>query len=123
MKLSARDCSSLLPLKPDVFTVLLALAEGDSHGYAIMQAAEARSGTRGALQPGSLYRLLRNMLDGDLVQQLDRREVPDGSDERRRYYRITPFGRTVAAAESRRMAELLQVSRRLDLVDEADLAR
>lgn len=123
MNLPARDWSSLLPLKPDVFTVLLALAEGDAHGYAIMQAAEARSGTRGALQPGSLYRLLRNMLDGDLVQELDRHEVPDGSDERRRYYRITPFGRTVAAAESRRMAELVQVSRRLDLVDETDLAQ
>lgn len=116
------DPAAFLPLRPDVFTILLVLAEGDAHGYAMMKAAEDRAGRRGALQPGSLYRLLKRMLAVGLVQELDRREVPEGSDERRRYYRITSLGRNVAAAESRRMAELLRDSRRLALLDEADLA-
>ena len=114
--------AALLPLKPDVFTILLVLAEREAHGYAMMRAAEDRAGRRGALQPGSLYRLLKNMLDAGLVEELDRRELPQGGDERRRYYRITPFGRDVAAAESLRMAALLRDSRRLALVDDGDLA-
>lgn len=112
----------LLPLKPDVFTILLTLLEGDTHGYAMLKAADERDVHRGNLQPGSLYRLLRQMLDTGIVEELDRRQLPDGSDERRRYYRITSFGREVAAAESRRMASLLRISRRHDLLDDLEPA-
>ena len=119
---SAPAAEDLLPLKPDVFTILLTLLEGDAHGYAMLKAASDRGGRLGDLQPGSLYRLLRQMLDAGLVEELDRRMLPDGSDERRRYYRITAYGRDVAAAESRRMASLLRISRRHDLIDDLEPA-
>lgn len=119
---SAIDPRSLLPLKPDVFSILLTLLEGNAHGYSMIKAADARDGRRGHLQPGSLYRLLKQMLAADLVAEVPDGEIPAGSDERRRYYRITPFGREVAAAESRRMAELVRDSRRLALLDEGELA-
>lgn len=110
----------LLPLRPDVFTILLVLIEGDAHGYAIIKAADARDGRPGQLQPGALYRLLRQMLELDLVTEVPEEELPQGSDPRRRTYRITAFGRAVAAAEARRMATLVEVSRRHELLDEAE---
>lgn len=116
------DPRSLLPLRPDVFTILLVLLEGDAHGYSMIKAADERDGRRGHLQPGSLYRLLRQMLAHGMVTELAPGEAPTGSDERRRYYRITPFGREVAVAESRRMAELVRDSRRLALLDEGEIA-
>lgn len=116
------DPRELLPLKPDALTILLRLLEGDAHGYAFLQAAEDRVGQRGHLQPGSLYRLLREMLDAGLVERLDEQQAPPDTDDRRRYYRISPFGRAVAAAESRRMADLLQVARRLDLLEKGEAA-
>lgn len=116
------DPADLLPLKADAFTILLRLLEGDAHGYAFLQAAEDRDGPRGHLQPGSLYRLLREMLAAELVERLEPERAPDGGDERRRYYRITDFGRRVAAAESRRMQELLRVARGLELLEKGDSA-
>lgn len=108
--------TELLPLRPDVLTILLRLLEGDAYGYAFIQAAEERSGRRGHLQPGSLYRLLREMLAAGLVERADDGQAAD-DDDRRRYYRITSFGRRVAAAESRRMVDLLRVARGLDLLE------
>ncbi len=114
------DTDSLLPLKPDVFTVLLVLLEGDRHGYGMIKAAEARRGRKGQLQPGALYRVLRQMLDGGLIEQLAAGVTPAGEaksgDERRRYYRITEFGREVAAAEAARMEELVMMSKQYDLL-------
>ena len=113
---SRLDPAAFLPLKPDVFTILLVLLEGDAHGYRMIKAAEERAGRLGQLQPGALYRLLKQMLESDLV-----REVPpaDGTrDDRRRYYRITPFGREVAQAEAERMAELVGLSRKHRLIEE-----
>ncbi|MFQ5742471.1 MAG: PadR family transcriptional regulator [Acidobacteriota bacterium] len=115
------DPTQLLPLKPDVFTILLVLLDGERHGYGIMKEASKRGGRSGQLQPGALYRLLKQMLEGELVEELDRRKVPDNSDERRRYYCITPFGRRVAAAEAQRMAELVAASRERDLLEEGRL--
>ena len=115
------EISELLPLKHDVFTILLVLLDGDAHGYAMMKAAEDRAGRSGQLQPGALYRLLRQMLETELVAEVPASEAGRG-DSRRRYYRITDFGRAVAAAEARRMAELVETSRRLDLLGEAESA-
>lgn len=112
------DPESFLPLKPDVFTILLVLLDGERHGYAIMKASAQRRGSRGALQPGALYRLLRQMLDSGLVTELDRRQVDDSADERRRYYAITEWGIEVAAAEAQRMSDLVEVSQRYDLLEE-----
>src|ERR1700681_207203 len=88
----------LLPLTPPVFHILLALSEGERHGYAIMQ--EVASDTGGSLQlgPGTLYGCLKRMLAARLVEESDERPDPDLDDERRRYYRITDLGHRVVRA-------------------------
>ena len=97
-----------LPLSPPVFYILLALADEDRHGYAIMQEVERRTEGQLRLLPGSLYSTLKRMLTSDLVEECTTRS--DG-DERRRYYRISPHGREIAAAEAERMATLVQIAR------------
>ncbi|MEZ5319040.1 MAG: PadR family transcriptional regulator [Vicinamibacterales bacterium] len=110
----AIDPASLLPLKADVFHILLTLAEGDAHGYAIIRGSATRPGRRGQLQPGAMYRLLKQLLDRGLVVDV---EGPASADERRRYYRITPAGREVARAEARRLDELVRASRQAALLE------
>ena len=110
-----------LPLKHDIFAVLLVLLEGERHGYGIMQDAAERSGGRVNLQPGALYRLLKRLLDDGLIRETERRPVETSGDERRRYYAVTPFGRDVARAEALRMAELVAASRVSKLLDEQPL--
>ena len=105
------DPDTLLPLKPVEFHVLLTLAEHECHGYGIVQAIAERTGGRMRLEPGNLYRSLRTMLADGLIQESDRRPAPDLDDERRRYYRITPFGRKVATAETQRLADLVKLAR------------
>lgn len=100
-----------LPLKPDEFCVLLVLLHGERHGYAIMQEAAERSGGRVELRIGVLYRLLARMLRDGLVVESQRRPAADADDERRRYYRITPLGRRVIAADAERMAALAAAAR------------
>lgn len=117
--MNATNPDDLIPLKPEVFAILLVLLEGDAHGYAIMQRARERSTRRGQLQPGAMYRVLKRMLDDGLIEELDRRTVEAAGDERRRYYRVTPFGREVSAAEARRMADLVTLSRAHHLLGEA----
>ena len=101
-----------LPLKPVVFHVLLALAEGESHGYGVIQLVRRRSEGRILLETGPFYRYLRKLLDGGLVEETEHRPT---EDDRRRgaYYRLTKFGREVIAAESRRLAQLMSLSTEL----------
>src|SRR5688500_10492598 len=91
---------SLLPLPSAAFHILIALAEGDRHGYAIMQ--DVAAGTRGRLKlnPGTLYTTIRRLLEHGLILELDERPDPEEDDERRRYYRLTDIGREVAKAEA-----------------------
>lgn len=114
----AQDPKTFLPLRPDIFTILLVLLEGESHGYAIMKASAKHNESGSPLQPGALYRLLRQMLDSGLVTELDRRQVDDGGDERRRYYAISELGKQVAAAEAQRMSDLVEVSQSFNLLEE-----
>jgi len=107
------DAASHLPLSPDVFSVLLILAQEERHGYGIIKAAEERSGRRGQLQPGALYRLLKQMLEQGLVERVPAGKTPKGGDSRRRYYRLTATGRAVARAETRRLEELVTLSHRV----------
>lgn len=100
------DPDTFLPLKPVVFQILLSLAEGEQHGYAVTQDIARRSAARMQLEPGNLYRSLKSMLDDGLVEESDRRPVAT-DDERRRYYRLTPLGRRVAAAETARLEALV----------------
>jgi DNA-binding PadR family transcriptional regulator len=102
--------ADLLPLSPQVFHILVALADRDQHGYAIMQDVETRTGGKLRLSAGTLYGSIKRMLEHGLVVELRERERPKtpDHDERRRYYRLTPFGRKVAKAEAARLAELLE---------------
>ena len=118
----SRDPAPFLPLKPDVFAILLVLLEGDAHGYRMIKAAYERAGRKGQLQPGALYRLLKQMLDHDLVCEVEAPGAAGDRDERRRYYRITRFGRQVAEAEAARMAELVSLSRKHRLIKEGEPA-
>lgn len=105
------DPSSLLPLPNAAFHILLALADEDRHGYAIIQDVAARTGGELKLSAGTLYRSIQRMLEQGLLVESRERPLPELDDERRRYYRITPFGRSVAEAESRRMAQLVRLAR------------
>lgn len=98
------DPDDLLPLTPSVFHILVALSEGERHGYAIMR--QVAADTDGSLQlgPGTLYGCLHRMLATGLVEESDWRPDPQLDDERRRYYRITPLGKRVVRAEARRLA-------------------
>jgi DNA-binding PadR family transcriptional regulator len=100
-----------LPLPPAVFHILLALADGDQHGYAIIQAISARTSGRTRVGAGTLYRSIQGMLEDGLIVELDERPDPDEDDERRRYYRITPLGKNVARAEAQRLADLVSLAR------------
>ena len=106
------DPSSLLPLQPATFHILMAVAEEDRHGYAVIQDVAARTGGALRLSPGTLYRSIQRMLEQGLIVETQERPDPTLDDERRRYYRITPFGKAVAKAEVRRLRELLELARR-----------
>lgn len=100
----------LLPLSPAVFHILLALATGERHGYGIMrEIADAADGLM-RIGPGTLYRSIRQMLDAGMIEESDERPDPALDDERRRYYRLTGFGRRVAQAEAARLAQLVRVA-------------
>lgn len=105
------DPQDLLPLTPPVFHVLLALADGERHGYAIMREVRERSNGRLNLGPGTLYYSIKRMLANGLIEESAERPAPEADDERRRYYEITAFGRSVAEAEAQRLAELVELAR------------
>jgi DNA-binding PadR family transcriptional regulator len=111
----SKEPNHLLPLPPAAFQILVALADQDRHGYAIMQDVAARTNGRMKLSPGTLYGSIKRMLDDGLIVELDERPHPDHDDERRRYYRLTRFGREVAQAEADRLATLLRQARAVGL--------
>ena len=110
------DADSLLPLPTAVFHILIALADRDRHGYSIMQDVAARTGDKVQLSAGTLYSSIRRMLEQGLIEELRESPDPTSTDERRRYYRLTRFGRRVAAAEVQRLEALLQQARATGLV-------
>lgn len=114
-RITADDLKKLLPLPQAVFHVLVALADQDRHGYAIMQDVAARTDGRLKLSPGTLYGSIKRMLDEGLILEIHERPSPDEDDERRRYYRITRFGRDVAQAEADRLTALLRQARAVGL--------
>src|SRR5215813_2625964 len=103
------DVESQLPLSPPVFHVLIALADGEKHGYAILKEVEERTSSRVRLGSGTLYAIIKRLLSDGLIQEIDERPASD--DERRRYYALTAFGRKVAAAEAQRMEEMVAAAR------------
>jgi DNA-binding PadR family transcriptional regulator len=111
MDAEREDPADLLPLQPATFHILVALADEDRHGYAIIQDVEARTDGALRLSPGTLYRSIQRMLEQGLIVEPRQRPAREDDDERRRYYRITPFGRDVARAEANRLAQLLKGAR------------
>lgn len=109
---------SLLPLLPATFHILMALADEDRHGYAIIQEIAARTNGDVRLSPGTLYRSIQRMIDQDLIVEVHERPAPELDDERRRYYRLTPFGKAVARAETRRLQALVKLARASGFVPE-----
>ena len=112
------DIDVLLPLPPATFQILVALADEDRHGYAIMQDVAERTHGELTLSPGTLYRSIQRMLEQGLISELRERPAPELDDQRRRYYRLTSFGRQVAKAEARRLAQMLKLARARGLAPE-----
>ena len=98
-------------LPPATFHILLALAEEDRHGYAIIQDVLARTDGELKLSAGTLYRSIQRMLEQGLIVETRDRPAPEDDDERRRYYRITPHGLAIAKAEARRLSQLVKIAR------------
>jgi DNA-binding PadR family transcriptional regulator len=109
-----RDHARQEPLKPLIFAILLALAEEDRHGFAIMEDANRRLKRRAILGPGTLYRTLKELREAGLVAHST---APAGADPRRQYYRLTAKGRRAARAEAARMAAWVELARAGRLLD------
>src|SRR4051794_23387435 len=105
------DAEALLPLPPATFHILMAVTDDDRHGYAIIQDVAARTGGALKLSAGTLYRSIQRLLEQGLLVETRDRPAPEDDDERRRYYRITPFGTAVARAEALRLADLVKMAR------------
>ena len=106
------DPGDLLPLTPVALNVLLALADGERHGYGIMLEVRERTGGRVRLGPGTLYGAIKRLKEGGVIEEAGERPDPEADDERRRYYRLTGFGGEVLAAEVERLDGLVRAARR-----------
>ena len=108
-----RDPVELLPLSPAMFHVLIALADGDTHGYAIMKEVEQLTSGAVRLSTGTLYGIIKRLLADGLIRETT---VPTArGDERRRSYVLTPFGKDVARAEATRLEQTVAMARRKPL--------
>ena len=105
------------PLTPAVFHILLALADGDKHGYAIMKDVESQTAGRIKLGAGTLYGTIKRLLAAGLIMEIDERADPELDDERRRYYRLTANGRQLAWEENQRLMQAVKVARGKRLSD------
>ncbi len=104
-----QDPETFLPLSPAVFNILLALADGEKHGYAIMLEVEGNTEGQVKMGPGTLYGSIKRMLSSGLIQESDERPDPEIDDQRRRYYGLTGLGRRVLRAESQRLVSQVAV--------------
>ena len=116
------QAASFLPLTPAIHHILLALADQDRHGYAIMQEVELLTGGGTRMGPGTLYGTIKRLLASGLVEEADERPDPELDDERRRYYRITKLGTQVLEAETTRLATLVGAARAKKIVPKAKRA-
>lgn len=110
MRNDTESVEALLPLPPATFHILLAVANGERHGYAIIQEVEQATDGELRLSAGTLYRSIARMVEQGLIVEVAKRRTAE-EDERRRYYRITTFGTAVARAEAARLTQLLRLAR------------
>lgn len=113
---SERDPAALLPLTPATFHVLVALADGDLHGYAVIKEVSRLTAGSVELGTGTLYGIIKRLLAEGLVIESKRRPAAAHDDERRRYYRLTPFGRLVVIAETRRLQAMVDAARATEML-------
>src|SRR3954447_4302284 len=116
-----RDPAECLPLTPAQFEVVIALADGEKHGYAVLKEVTRRTGGDVTLSAGTLYAIIRRFVADGIVAESDERPHAALDDERRRYYRLTEFGRSVAHAEARRMETALGMARAKSLIPRSRL--
>ena len=100
-----------LPLTPAVFNILLALADGEKHGYGIMLEVEANTNGQVLMGPGTLYGSIKRMLKAGLIEESDERADPEMDDQRRKYYKLTNLGRRVLSMEAERLASQVMIAR------------
>src|SRR5712671_674219 len=105
------DPHAFIPLKAQWFHILLSLAGGEQHGYGIMQEVQQRTTGKVRLWPATLYGSIKRLIDAELIEESDERPAPELDDARRRYYRLTRFGKRVLDAECNRLHELVRVIR------------
>ena len=117
MNAHEHDPERLLPLTPAVFHILLALADGERHGYAIMKNVTETTAGQIRLGPGTLYGTIKRLIEGRLIEESDERPDLELDDERRRYYRLTDFGGHVAKAEVQRLSRMVNLAQAKKLVD------
>jgi len=110
------DPQKFLPLTPAMFHILVALADGDKHGYAIMKEAEQRSEGEVRLSAGTLYGIIKRLREEGMIEEMKRRSAFARGEERRRTYRLTRFGREVALAEAQRLEKILAMARSKNLL-------
>lgn len=106
-----RDPQALLPLTPAMFHVLVAISDGDTHGYAILKHVADQTEGKVRLSTGTLYGIIKRLLAEGLAEEPKRRPAAADDDERRRYYRLTDFGRKVVAAETARLESMVSAAR------------
>lgn len=123
MSTAQPDPNQEIPLTPAVFHILLALADGEKHGYAIMK--EIESATEGAVTmgPGTLYGSIKRMLKAGLIRESQERPDLELDDERRRYYELAGYGRRVLEAEARRLAQAVRMARRKNALGGSTITR
>jgi DNA-binding PadR family transcriptional regulator len=110
------DLRKRLPLSPAAFSILLALRDGEKHGYAILRDVSEQSEGAVKLLPGTLYNLLKRMLDDGWIEELEERPDPQLDDERRRYYRLTAAGEKIVSLEAERLAGLVRTAQKHGLL-------
>jgi len=110
------DLQHLLPLTPAVFFILFALADGEKHGYAIMQSASRLSENQFRMGPGTLYSTIQRLLDLDLIEETESVGGQSDHEDRRRYYKLTRTGKAILAADVSRMESVVRLARDKKLV-------
>lgn len=104
------------PLTPAVFHILMALADGEKHGYSIMKDVEKQTSGKLKLGPGTLYGSIKRMLAAGLIEESDERPDPALDDERRRYYRMSDLGQNVLSEESKRLEQAVTIARQKQIL-------
>lgn len=121
MKQRAREADDLLPLTPAVLHIMLALVDGERHGYSIMQEVTKQTDGKMRMGPGTLYGSIKRMMADGLIEESGERPDPAVDDERRRYYRLTGFGRRVIRAEIQRLEQIVQSAQAKRLVTKPEV--